>query len=283
MNKKLLSIILVFALAFVAVMPVMATEPETSSDENGKYATVEDATASDSYKDSKPSGTPSYDNKEDGQKATIQYDASKLKIVHNGTDETTRPNDYSWIGVKMKAPTGAKKFEVTEDTSISNTQAIDTNKLTKEISSGYVTEYFHVSLAELKAAVKNHQDYIIYALKYTWDYTSEVNTASTSDPQTTGVPSTTLVVKIKVAGVELSDTIDGKEEVLWNKAEYDKEVKAVADAEKAEAEANRKPTAAKTNKEKDNTPGTGIKNIYAVAGLVAVVTLAGAVVLNKRK
>ena len=267
-------------LTLAVAMPVMAdTEQEV------KGATVVDDTASDSYKTNKPNPGDSVKSGTDTDEIfTLTYDSADLKIVNNAGGENNRPDANAWIGVKITAPEGVKGItKVEQDNSLGNASAIDENKLTKTFESDNKTlhEYFHVNVTELENAVEKGNEYLTYALKYTWDYNNQATATASNDE--TKVATTTVVVKIKVAGVTLVNDGTGTEQVLWDTAKYNAKKSEVEAAAKAEAEANKKPTAAKTNKEKDNTPGTGVENVYAVAGLVAVVTLAGAVVLNKRK
>ena len=232
-----------------ALVLALAVAMPVMADETVKYAKVEDCTKSDSYDQTAPKVTP------DGSKTaktTLTYSEASLKIVTEDKGQG-RPAGYSWLGFTVKMPSGYTKYKLTYNGKTEE----------KDVSGESFDEYVGVSPKKLEEATKAGNEYLEYNLDYEWIKTDN---GSESVHQT-------ILIRIKLSGVTLKDE-QNKE--VWNNDIYE-EAKPVP-------ETNKKP-AATTNKkkEKDNTPGTGVENVYAVAGLVAVVTLAGAVVLNKRK
>ena len=263
MKKNLLSIMLVLTLVFAVTMPVMATTGETT-DESKKYATVKDNTQSDSYKTSAPEPIPSTDA---NHNLTLTYKAAELKTVAKNTG-IHRDIDAAWIGYELTTPEGATKYETT----------YKGEKSTGEITDSKVVDFVAVTADKLKAATQNNEK-LVYSITYKW-LKDAAKTVSTGDENETGateeISTQTLNIVIEPKGVILYDGVtEGAENTqLWNETLY------TANLPKATTPST---TNKKTSNTKDDTPTMGTVNVYVIAGLVAVLTLAGAVVLNKRK
>ncbi len=94
-------------------------------------------------------------------------------------------------------------------------------------------------------------------------------------------------VKAYIEKLQADKTVEGlyykadSKEIDMNKA-VDSDVEITV--KKVPATENKKEPAKKEEKdEQDNTPKMGVENVYAVAGVVVIVTIAGAIILNKRK
>ena len=206
MSKKILTIttlLLVVLLVGFMSNSVMAA--------GVKNAVVADNTKEDSLKDGATKPTTSSPKEEISgtkQTLTITYDAAKLKIV-DANPEIGREGGYSWVGVKVTAPTGA--IGCTEDDGTKYSATV--NGYSTEDSGFAFDQYFAVSEEKLQDAVANGKD-ITYKKSYVWDYNKNVDVSNITE--------TTLVVQIKASGVELYPKEESGE-VLWDKSEYEKE------------------------------------------------------------
>ncbi len=257
MKRNLLSIMLVLALVFAVTMPVMAQEGEQETTTPKEYAEAADNTKEDSYI-TKPNPSITYDN---AHNITMTYNSAKLKVVEKNTD-IGRNVDAAWIGYVLTAPKDATKYKAT----------YNGKTKTETISNGKVEDFVAVTKEKLETVTKNNKS-LVYTITYEWQKDKAAVAAAQDDDSEEESTETILTQKLNVVikpeGVILKDK-ENKEE-LWNNDTY-KEVKPA-----------KTTTTNKTTKKKDDTPTMGTENVYAIAGLVAVVTLAGAVVLNKRK
>ncbi len=262
MKKNLLSIMLVLTLVFAVTMPVMATGTETATDESKNYATAADFTQPDSYK-VKPEPKITYD---DNHNITMTYNAATLKTVPQNKDSVDRKVEAAWVGFELTAPSEATKYE----------SEYNGTKSTGDVTGSKVSDFVAVTAKNLKEATTKNKK-LVYTIKYTWLKAAATEAVAADDDnegeKTEEISTQTLNIVIDPKGVELYDgvTEGATDTVLWDVEDYkDNLPKATTPS-------------TTTSKKKDDTPTMGTENVYALAGFVAVVTLAGVVVLNKRK
>ncbi len=262
--KKLLSIMTAIVLTLAVAMPVMAAGEATAK----TYGDVKDITNSDTIVGENPTTNATNGKVTGAEVTTITYSAASLKTIDAGSDEGAtegRTGGYAWIGIQVSVPEGYKAK--LEDDVAYQKEEVDTDNT--------IDRYFGVSLAKLTEQVEKGNSTLTYTKTFTWEKKDGTEEPKDSYKQT-------IKVVINLGGVTLYEGKDATAESkpVWTKTIYETKK---AEVEAAKAEANKKQPTTTNKKVKDKTPGTGVENVYAIAGLVLAVTLAGAVVLNKRK
>ncbi len=248
--KKILTITTILAIALVlCVLPVFAANSAT-----GSVVEVEDITNEDSLHSD--AGEPSVDvtvtEGDNSDTVVVTYSAAELKIVDRMKDGTDRGMDAAWLGVRLTP---------VDDETYTKFSCSLVSKADIEDNEGKSVDYYvAVTPEKLEEAVKGGKD-LVYTEKIIW----LENDGSDEE----SAPVTYLTVIVKADQMKIFDKEDNEEK--WNEETYNNAVAAREEAKKAEAE----------KAEKDTTPKTGVENYLPALGLVAVVTLAGAVVLKR--
>ncbi len=252
--KKILTITTILAIALVlCVLPVFAAQTEERATKEGTTIKVSDITNEDSISANGEVGEPevTIDLEEGDNVSTVvvTYKAADLKIVPKGEGEVSRPIDAAWLGVRLTPTETYTKYSC----SIVSKGDLDNDGKS-------VDYYVAVTPAKLEEAVKGGKDLV---------YTDQIVWLEEEESEEADAPVTNLKVIVKADKMLVYDENDENPE--WNEESYNNAVAARETAKKAEAE----------KAEKDTTPKTGVENYLPALGLVAVVTLAGAVILKR--
>lgn len=266
--KKLLTITTVLVIALVlCVLPVFAAEPvmdhstENAKDDTGTNVYVADITDKDTLhtEDTKPDVTINVVPGDKNDKVTVTYNAADLRIL---ADKGSRPVDAAWLGVRlMPKDDQYTHYKVSGSDTV---KALGTPQCHNR--------FIPVNADILEEAIENGEvvdgKYVIFEKTFTW-YKSDAGTD-------VDAPTTELTVILNVAKTTVHDKDNGEE--VWDEEIYEAAVEANTPAEDEEEPAQ---STTKEEAKKDETPKTGVVDYLPVLGMVAVVSLAGAVIFKR--
>ena len=255
MNKKLLSIVVMLSLVLSMIMPeVMADTPTTgeSDETTTKYGTVKNITNEDTKKGTVAEPTITGDKTAN---TVVTFGEASLKTLDAAEG---RQDGYAWLGVSLTIPTGETNGqEANNGITKLTVDGHDVNPVENPLNL-----YFGINASDLENAARSGAKTFSRHNNVSWTINGETITQK-------------VTVVVELAKVTLYEK--NAETPVWTEAKFNEIVKEL------EAAKTTSTTTNKSTKKKDDTPKMGTVNVYTVAGLVAIVTLAGAVVLNKRK
>ncbi len=261
MKKNILSAMLVLAIVLTMTVQVFANSEGEGETTAKDYATAKNATSPDSIKGEEPEANITYDN---DHNITMTYTKASLKIVA-ANESIGRKVDAAWIGYELTAPEAATRYEATMGDQKASGDLDESKK---------VIDFVSVTKANLLKATKEGKE-LKYTITYKWEKEKETTPTvpvaneeeEAKEYETISVQTLNIVIdpaKVTLYSKDEKDTLWDNDDYLANK----------------KVESKPATTTNTSSKKKDNTPDTGFENVVAVIGIVAMVTLAGIVILS---
>ncbi len=239
MKKKLMMIAVAIFATVIFVQNVYATDII--------FGTVVDCTADDVLaQNDGTKGTPKITG--DNANVTVTYDNLVLKKIAAGSSgaATGRPDNKSWVGVKITEPTGIDDGITKATWSVDDS---DLGKYEKDPVTENYTVFVPIDEEALERGAKSADGYLTYVVKIDWDGTETEG----------GIQTITFKILVKNTTLYEKDQDNGNAGTLtWDEAKYEEVIEEMKAANQS------------TPTEEEQNPDTSDINILFLLGMFAI-------------